>query len=282
MHIFNVKFIVAFFTAVLVTALPLGYAAEEKSTPREVGAVVVLEGDVYVKRPGTQKWLRVTPQTPFYEGDEIKCEKGRVRIALKGGAVISLSEGARFRLDTHTEKRAVFKLIKGKVFSFFARVSRTLQSLKIFTPSAVVGVRGTRFIVSAQETDTGVWVIEGEVEVRSLAREAESEALKIVAGMKTYVKQGQPPSPPEEIPADELRQLLQQFVKVDPEVILKNVIREARIESEVENALDESDKALSNTRTEGMLPEEDIPPVEQEPVPSEKALEGVKVKMRYR
>lgn len=133
--------------------------------------VTYVGGEAYVKRGNDNR--RITQSMLIKQGDVITTGKRSfVALALADGSVHKISANTVYEVQKNQEndksRSQLFSLIKGKIFSF---VSKTFKSsdIKFLTPTAVVGVRGTAFVIEVNPEDTVVYLIEGRVDLaRSL------------------------------------------------------------------------------------------------------------------
>ena len=132
-------------------ALPiLGQAAAERS-----GVIKNIEGEVAVVRAG--KSLPAASGGSLFEGDRIVTgPKGAVSVTLKDGTVLSVGPNSSMDLThyvfepTSQNGSLLVNLIQGTVRMVTGIMGRTNPELiKLTTPTSVVGVRGTDFIVEA-------------------------------------------------------------------------------------------------------------------------------------
>lgn len=142
-------------TLVLCTllALPaLGHAATERS-----GVFKNLEGEVTVVRAG--KSVPAVSGGGLMEGDRVVTgPKGAAAITLKDGTVLSVGPNASLDLthyvfdSTSQNGSLLLNLLQGTVRMVTGIMGKTNPDLiKLTTPTSVVGVRGTDFIVEATQ-----------------------------------------------------------------------------------------------------------------------------------
>jgi len=128
----------------------LGQAASERS-----GIIKNLEGEVTVVRGG--KSLPAASGGGLFEGDRIVTgPKGAAAVTLKDGTVLSVGPNSSMDLThyifepTSQNGSLLVNLVQGTVRMVTGIMGRTNPELiKLTTPTSVVGVRGTDFIVEA-------------------------------------------------------------------------------------------------------------------------------------
>jgi hypothetical protein len=199
----------------LLTALLTAVLAAPAWAGGEAGSVESLSGRVLVTRAGVVNVLRV--QSELRVGDQVRTGvDGRVRIRFIDDSTMTVApnsniEIAEFMFESQQSRVANFRLMAGRVR---ARVSSALtqdSNVRITTPTAVAGVRGTDFMVSTGEGDgdgdgdtyTEVTVFSGSVGVSDA--EGGSE-VTLGPGMRTRVGKNQPPEDPSNVPPEELQQ----------------------------------------------------------------------------
>lgn len=134
-------------------ALPaLGHAAAERS-----GVFKNLEGEVTVIRDG--KRLPAASGGGLFEGDRVVTgPKGAAAVTLKDGTVVSVGPNSSIDLThyvfdaTSQNGSLLLNLVQGTVRMVTGIMGKTNPELiKLTTPTSVVGVRGTDFIVEASQ-----------------------------------------------------------------------------------------------------------------------------------
>lgn len=134
-------------------ALPaVGHAAVERA-----GIFKNLEGDVAVIRDG--KSLPAVPGGGLMEGDRVVTgPKGAASVTLKDGTVLSVGPNSSADLthyvydQTSQNGSLLVNLVQGTVRMITGIMGKTNPELiKLTTPTSVVGVRGTDFIVEATQ-----------------------------------------------------------------------------------------------------------------------------------
>lgn len=137
--------------AALLALLPLTAAA---ATP--AGMFKRVEGEVRVQR-GEQQIAGVVG-LPLYASDTIVTGKnGSAGITFDDNTLMSLGPASRFVIDrfqfnsTTHEGRFESTLKKGRVAVVSGKIAKHEQdAMTVRTPSSVLGVRGTEFIVEAE------------------------------------------------------------------------------------------------------------------------------------
>jgi len=141
------KFLILFLVTSFLSPL---WAKEEK-----VGFVVVsyIEGDMEVLLKGEKDWRKVKLNQKLSEGDRIRTKfasKGELKMS--DGSTISISENSIFDIKKLFEKGLIrksgFKLWIGNIKGRFKRLKTKDSYCEFYTPTAVMGLRGTEFFLS--------------------------------------------------------------------------------------------------------------------------------------
>ncbi len=147
--------------AALLLAAPASHAQTAAAAePVRAGTFKQVQGEAWVGSPGGQATQRRTPQP----GDGLR-EAERVSTGASGAATIVLKDGtaltvgpnstvdlSRFQFDSTTQKgNFLLDLLQGSVRVVTGVLAKVNPDLfKVQTPTSVVGVRGTDFIVETQ------------------------------------------------------------------------------------------------------------------------------------
>lgn len=131
-----------------------------------VGKIELFKGNVKVKSEGSIKKKKVTAGLEIKAGDLIiSSMNSSVKIKLSDDSLLILDE-----LSTiHFSSLYAAEQIDGKIlYSITSRDAK--NSLKVKTPFAVIGIKGTKFIINATD-DSSVILKEGLIGVTSLNKE---------------------------------------------------------------------------------------------------------------
>ena len=139
-----------------------------------VGTVTVLEGRAYITRRGETRADEVRVGTPVRQHDTIKTDQGgKLRIVFNDRSIASLGGNAQMVVDNYMyqparkERNSRLRLLWGKVKCFVnSMAGYKVRQFMVDTPTAVIGVRGTVFVVWVIAPDvTTVAVFENKVDV---------------------------------------------------------------------------------------------------------------------
>jgi len=148
-----------------------------------IGTISELHGNVKVKHNGSIKKSKVSKNTQIVAGDLIvTSRKSTAQLSLKDGSTLILVEKSTIRFNTAFD----VEQSGGKVF--YKITSRDVKnSLKIKTDFAIIGIKGTTFIINANKKDASVSLKEGLIGVTSIKEKFELYRQKVQAEFNSYV-----------------------------------------------------------------------------------------------
>lgn len=135
----------------LILAAALAIAAPAMAA--DVGLVKVSKGDVRIERAGGK--VAATVGTAVQTSDVIVTgADGLAGITFTDNSLVSLGPNSRYSIDKYrfdsTTHQGEFEssLAKGRLAAISGKmVKQSPEAMKVRTPSAIMGVRGTEFIV---------------------------------------------------------------------------------------------------------------------------------------
>jgi hypothetical protein len=162
-----------------------------------VGSVVAVRGDVFADTgSGAQQPLAVN--APVHRGDTIVTGRGKAKVALSDGSILSIGENTRLQISHFTSPDANptvrLNLLSGVLRPLVSRTTST-GSFEVETQTAIAAVRGTEWLMEATADNTAVALLRGRVAVSSRDDRRASVLLRS-PGQGTDVARGQPPKPP--------------------------------------------------------------------------------------
>ncbi len=118
-----------------------------------VGTIHSLQGTVVVVHRADKKAYLGSEGDAIHENDEFyTLPDSRCRLRFVNEDVVSLGADTRFSVDTYIaqedtgEKTSIFSMVKGKAMFYAMRLFKFKQArFQVKTPTAVMGVRGTKF-----------------------------------------------------------------------------------------------------------------------------------------
>ncbi len=135
------------FLSLAVVALFSSYLWAEKGTKVDV-TISYIEGDVEVILAGAKDWLKAKLYGKLKEGDRIRTKlQSNVELKLADGSTINITENSIMDIKELFEKglttKSSFKVWMGGVKARFKRLKTRDSEAKFYTPTAVMGLRGT-------------------------------------------------------------------------------------------------------------------------------------------
>jgi hypothetical protein len=126
-------------------------------------------------------------------------QRGRARLTLHDGSILSLGAGSQLRIVKHDARsqQTALELAYGRIRCRVEKLTRSAAaSFQLRTPTAVAGVIGTDFGADASNPDeTTLVCIDGTVRVTNSDPNVPG-SVDCAAGMTTTVRRGQPPTAP--------------------------------------------------------------------------------------
>ena len=139
--------------AAALMAIAVGVCAQTA----EIGRIKVAKGQVSVQRAGQA--LAATPGARLQTGDELRTgADGSVGVTMSDNSILSAGPNSslvldRYAFDTTTHqgrfdsslRQGTLAVISGKI------AKQSPDAMTVRTPAAILGVRGTEFVVSAAD-----------------------------------------------------------------------------------------------------------------------------------
>lgn len=184
------------FSSILASVLPIGFEATVASAADSVAVVASFNGRVLIRHPGKEGAPDdiVVPAVnqPLALGDTVQTgDTGSAKILFKDDSIVDLGPRASFKIDlfkggVDAERSGVLSLLYGRLRALVSKAATPASSFEVKTHDAVMGVRGTEFIVTATPSGvdrgrTNLTVVEGNVGL-SLPKGA-GPPLSVTAGM---------------------------------------------------------------------------------------------------
>ncbi len=236
-----------------------------------VGGVLLVQGKVVIMHADKLRGYWAKKDPPLFKDDIIvTLEKGRIRFSLKDESVMTLASKTELVINRSvydTKKKSRFSFLRMTLGKIRFRVKRFLDlrrsEFKVRTPTAVVGVRGSDFIIRAAPEVTEVTAL-GETKLEVVSSAFPEVAPMLVTDFeRTTVEEGALPAEAEMVAPDEIEQMKKEFT-VTPE----------QVEPEAEVEVEEKKEAVAPVEETGLLVSEDEL-VEPEEVAILEEMEGI-------
>lgn len=249
------------------------FAAEGGS----IGKVSSFYGDVKVLHRGEPDWVVAKLGLEIFQYDTIRTEmKSKVRITFEDGSLLNLSEDTTLEIKEHVytpeeERRSsLFAMAQGKVRAFCQKFAGEGSSFQVETPTAVIGIRGTHFIIWVVSNElTTVICLEDEVFVRNADDKVPGEVV-LEENQMTKVGLGVPPVMPTIAP-EELRHQLEidtAAFKISPSSAFPEAAKEEAAVAEAKKEASEAGTPPPPNAAEILAAEENRVPALQ-PIPQD-------------
>jgi hypothetical protein len=123
------------------------------SSLKEVGVIHALSGTVVVIHRATKEAYFGRPGDVVFENDALNTlPDSRCRIRFFNEDVVTMAQDTEFGVDEYSDRReegkksSLFSMVKGKAMFYAMRLFRYKDTrFRLKTPTAIVGVRGTKF-----------------------------------------------------------------------------------------------------------------------------------------
>ncbi len=163
-----------------------------KETP-VAGEVSFAKGEVSVQSSESGEWIPLRTGDAVHQKSSVKTgEKSKVQIQYADGSVLTLEENTQMLISVCAEKKR-FGIVRDLMLGFGKMTAWIQKSrMKIGTETAVAGIRGTTFRLSADmQAATRSEVLEGIVDM-----EAQGKQVVVNSGEGTLVQKGMEPMDP--------------------------------------------------------------------------------------
>jgi hypothetical protein len=221
----------------IVPNIPAGLVIEKDYEPglgRALGSVRLVQGRVVIMHADMKKGYLAERDTPLYKGDIIVTQDAaRVRFGLRDGSVVTLASNTRLELSESVferKKKSRFSFLKlglGKArFIVTKFIDFRRSNVRVKTPTAVVGVRGSDYVIEATLLDTEVTTF-GDTSVEFVSDAYPEQIVTLGSFQNSKSTKDTPPSKPRNISpreADEKKKGL--LFPPDMEELEDEIIRE--------------------------------------------------------
>lgn len=233
---------VAALTALLV-------AAGGESAPASPVVVDSAGGPCHVRRAGASSWQRIGKGERLYDNDVVRLgDSAGARVRWGTGGVVFLHANTLLQVNLYEDAERGTRLKHATVFfgaAFFVlkhtlpRFLAPRKRTRIYTPTAVIAIRGTSFEVAVEQATgaTDIGVVAGTVLVGNILHR---RYRFVGAGHQTRVALNADPVEPGALPADRLEALRGW---VPAEVVERETARQRATAKQDRTALAEADRS---------------------------------------
>jgi hypothetical protein len=162
---------------IFMSLMPSAFAA------KKVAVVKLLKGEVEILSMGKTSKLKV--QDWVEDGSVVKtAEKSFVKLVFIDKSQMNIGPGSEMKIEKFTGKDSgVIDLVKGKIRSQvtkdYLQIESDKSKLFIKTKNAVMGVRGTDFIIATNGLSTSTVLFEGAITFNHLENRGEVDTSKL-------------------------------------------------------------------------------------------------------
>lgn len=212
---------------------------KKSTTIAKTAYVEKINGQAFIQNAGSEIWIQAVAKSEIKEKTTIiTMEKTSIKIRLADGSFVNIGaktkayfEKMRGEPDKESLSETGIKLFWGKIYSNVKKKVESGGKYEVKTGSVVAGVRGTKYMVSAEKSgENEITVYEGIVAVNKIGEKIEilinkNEKIKLING-KFEIKKEHNEQPPEESIKDN------SIIERIKEQILENEIEKENITSE--------------------------------------------------
>lgn len=174
---------------------------------KTAGSLVLETGIVKLRRNYTDRIIRVKGQEILLnEKDEIQtAENTKVRLFLRQKKEsILLYSNSFFTIAEVNEEKSELSFPIGKVRCrikpTFSKVNKSKRRFRLRTVTALIGVKGTDFVVETTGTETSVLTLEGSVDFANITMP--DVVVEVAENQASKATKTEAPSPPVEVPEE--------------------------------------------------------------------------------
>lgn len=163
-------FIILCFFSLALPAIAGDFVIGETFRPgigEPVGRIVMSTGEVLIFHDREQTAYRAGQNIPLYRHDTVVVRQGRVSLKMEDGSILSLAGDTRLRIDKcvydpeRKDRLTFLKMAAGKARFWVRKLAGfNRRDFKVKTKTAIVGVRGSDFVVESSEHSTTVSTME--------------------------------------------------------------------------------------------------------------------------
>lgn len=156
------KVLIAAFLGILLVsaAYGIGFDAddEELEITARVSRISFIQGDVRIRRDGSQDWENAVLSLPIVEGDEIATERGaRLEIQLNTYSHVRLAENSFLKVTGLKDGAVALSLSEGKMTVRLSEFHKDSAFFEIDAPKTTIAIQKSgMYRIEADGTDRGV------------------------------------------------------------------------------------------------------------------------------
>jgi len=186
-----------------------------------IGSISKGSGAIYFKAKAEKRWAVASIGAELNEGDRVKTgSDGRIEVSLQDGSKLTIGNNTEMEITKfliEKDRRSATIFLQGKLRAVIAKFSGK-TNMKVKTPTAVAGIKGTDFIVMNEGKANVLFGEEGSVEVKG----KDKESVNLAPNTMTENTQGHAPITPVKVapntPLADARKELEAVTNVDAPV----------------------------------------------------------------
>ena len=225
----NVQILSLLISALLLSAT-FSYA-------KSVGEVAILINTAQELEDKKLDWDSLKLKDPVMAESLVRTlEASKLKVSLIDGSYILLTENSKTKVENiEKEGKSFLRMFTGKLRAVVKKVVGPKSKFEVRTPTAIVGVKGTNFIVILTKDMTEIVVIEGSVSVANILEGILGDVI-VKANYYTKVRRFEPPDDPIEMSQSELDKFIKKHRLAD-DIFIKEFsdVKDIEIHKEVDD-----------------------------------------------
>jgi hypothetical protein len=177
----------------------------------QAGKVELIVGTVQILGETDLEWNRLKKDDPVMTGDVIRTlKKSKIKLSLVDGSFLLLTENSKTKIeDVAPTGKSFFRMFAGKLRAIVKKVISPGSTFSIRTQTAIVGVKGTDFVVILRRDATDVGTADGSVLLRNVNPNIPGE-VTVERNHVSTVTRTAPPTPPQRLTEEEMQAMIEQ------------------------------------------------------------------------
>ncbi|MDI6640698.1 MAG: FecR domain-containing protein [Elusimicrobiota bacterium] len=161
-----------------------------------IACIYKLSGKVEIYSSVDGKWKKAYQYAPVNEKDKIRTYRSAYcDIVMQDGSAIRLNENTEIDIKSlqliNKKQKYKFDIKSGKILGLLGKRTTKDSSMKVYTPTAVIAVRGTDFALNVTSNITNVGLFEGELSLTTRAEGMrEEEEVEVMPEDEVILTQG--------------------------------------------------------------------------------------------
>jgi len=208
------------------------HAQVKKANAKGIAMVTVtyIQGQVEVKKSNDKEWTLAKLNMILHQEDRLRTRLlSNTEIKFEDGSIVKVGENTmidikELTLDRETlEQESSIKLWLGKIRARIEKLRQKNSRFNVITPTAIVGVRGTTFIVCVEEDKTTKALVEvGEIYFRGSSQLPEEEVTLKSSEFSISSTDGTKVTPPQKISPEEIEKIKEEVKEIKSLEIIEN------------------------------------------------------------